>query len=367
MRILLAPIMITPTKPLTPSHLKALLWLDALWKATATLHDVNCELNRRTCDITLQTCGFWAFLDQQYPNIDYQKENETSIGHRYVEYHKQSSHLDLERVLRYRNMTDQEGWLHPAGMRILQDWQKHLNILQLDNISRYTNSVLPLTAEAVINILKERDCLLDLRKLEAGAYLDFTEQGIPLRRIVDNTAVDNYIICVLRELLHKAAQYDLTLLMYDNALDTDYMLIEKVLNICGAKTKRLSLGRVPLDGITQSSRAGGWENYSLENLYKTYRAEYGEDAVRLGLRIYFIADLCRNSNKSFSFSGLEKAYAKAAKLLALNIVPAPALEFKNMLSQSARKTGYVNPYNIVAKLYSKKIDKFAGSIINTLL
>jgi len=47
-RILLAPIAITPTKPLTPSHVKALLWLDTLYKATARVHDVAYLYNRVT-------------------------------------------------------------------------------------------------------------------------------------------------------------------------------------------------------------------------------------------------------------------------------------------------------------------------------
>jgi len=367
MRILLAPIMITPTKPLTPSHIKALLWLDTLWKATAELHDVECEQNRRTCDITVQTCGFWAFLDQQYAMTNYAAENETTIGHRYVEYHQQSASLDITQVHRYRKMIEEEGWIHPAGQRILQDWEKYLNVLQLNNISLYRSEKLALSADDVFGILDDHDCLLDLRKLDAGAYIDFTEQGMPLRRIVDSVNMDNYIVCILRELIHKASHYDLVLLMSDNDLDSDYALIEKVLNATGAKTKRLSIGRVPLDGITQSSRAGGWEKYSFENIYKTYIPVYGDAAFRLGMRLYFIADLCRNSKKSFSFQDLEKSFTKALNLLSMKIAPAPSNEYKTMLRKSAKKTGYVNPYNIVSKLCAKKVDNYAGSIINTVL
>lgn len=40
-RVLLAPITVTPSKPLTPSHLKGLLWTDVMYRATAQLAEVT--------------------------------------------------------------------------------------------------------------------------------------------------------------------------------------------------------------------------------------------------------------------------------------------------------------------------------------
>ena len=59
MRILLAPNPITPTKPLTPSHLKALIWLDMTYRATSYLADVTFLVNRTTCD-TAGQLEAWA-------------------------------------------------------------------------------------------------------------------------------------------------------------------------------------------------------------------------------------------------------------------------------------------------------------------
>ncbi len=65
MKLLLAPVLVTATKPLTPSHIKGLLWLDLLYKATATLHDVTYLSNRLSDDTTSQTISFWRYLDQK--------------------------------------------------------------------------------------------------------------------------------------------------------------------------------------------------------------------------------------------------------------------------------------------------------------
>ena len=40
-RVLVAPIPVTPTKPLMPSHVKGVLWIDALCRGTAEIATVD--------------------------------------------------------------------------------------------------------------------------------------------------------------------------------------------------------------------------------------------------------------------------------------------------------------------------------------
>jgi hypothetical protein len=58
-RVLLAPVTVTPTKPLTPSHLKGLLWTDVMYRATAAVADVTYRYSHTTYNQTEQTLGFW--------------------------------------------------------------------------------------------------------------------------------------------------------------------------------------------------------------------------------------------------------------------------------------------------------------------
>ncbi|MEU2225598.1 hypothetical protein [Streptomyces sp. NPDC018347] len=47
-RVLLAPITVTPSKPLTPSHLKGLLWTDVMHRATRPLAEVTHRCSHTT-------------------------------------------------------------------------------------------------------------------------------------------------------------------------------------------------------------------------------------------------------------------------------------------------------------------------------
>ena len=87
----LAPIPVTPTKPLTPSHVKGLLWLDVLERATRLVRPVHYQANRTTYDITWQTLEFWDWLDCSFGSAseDVSDLDEISLGHRYVAYHLQ--------------------------------------------------------------------------------------------------------------------------------------------------------------------------------------------------------------------------------------------------------------------------------------
>src|SRR5438309_506109 len=69
-RVLVAPVTVTPTKPLTLSHIKGLLWVDALYKATTLVANVDYRYSLTTYNVTAQTLGFWAYLDRECEPTD---------------------------------------------------------------------------------------------------------------------------------------------------------------------------------------------------------------------------------------------------------------------------------------------------------
>src|SRR5688572_13562473 len=50
--VFLAPVTITPTKPLTLSHAKGLLWLDVMYRATREVAPTTYEWNPRVANLT---------------------------------------------------------------------------------------------------------------------------------------------------------------------------------------------------------------------------------------------------------------------------------------------------------------------------
>src|SRR3954471_14734317 len=88
MSLLLAPIVITPTKALTPSHVKGLLWLDVLWRSTALVGEVTSLWNLRPYNVTAQTLEYWEYLDRTFgAETDYSEWSELELSKPYVEMH----------------------------------------------------------------------------------------------------------------------------------------------------------------------------------------------------------------------------------------------------------------------------------------
>ncbi|MFD6268559.1 hypothetical protein [Nocardia asteroides] len=355
MRILVAPVTITPTKPIVPSHVKAFLWADLLLKATAQTTNITCLWNPRTPNLSGQAIGFWEYLDRTYGHRDYSDLDELSIGRLYVEFHSRGEVVPHSALAPYVAKVEAEGWAHPATTRMVELWSRQLADLGVldpglsdDRPSRW--SVDRLVAE-----LETEGLCLDHRTMGGPVYLDGTRWGVPLRTVISTAGHANYVATALRDILPHALESDHVLLVFDEEVGPDFILIAKLLQHFGISTSRLALGRVPVDGRTLSSRHGGWAGVSLSEIQTKALAEFSESEYRLAMRIYFISTLGRASPVSFSYQGLFRALKKARRLL--DQEHSAAASVTEFIRPHITQSGWTDPYRLTTAVISRPVPR----------
>lgn len=350
--LVVAPVTITPTKPLTPTHVKGFLWTDVLARTSAFVTGVRLVWNNRMATVTTQSTAFWRYLDLTEPDTDWSREPEARIGQRYVAFHSEPRETDRRALEGYLARAD-DGWLHPAARRMLDRWRAELELLGVHDPGLAEDRPLAASAEATTAALAERGLLIDHRRFGGPVHLDGARWGMPLRQLIGNDGPPNYLLPILRELIPLSRPGLTFLLVHDEGLTADYLLLERVLTEFGARVARLPLSRVPIDGTVRSSRYGGWSGATLADL-SSVRGTAGPDAYRLGMRLYFIAVLQRTSAQSFRMPLLRRCVGHAARLLGRELVdesPEAAAEaLATALSRCRTRPGHVDPYRLTTSL-----------------
>jgi hypothetical protein len=345
----LAPILITPTKPLTPSHLKGLLWFDVLLRATRSVRPVVYDFNRTTYDITWQTLEFWDWLLRAEPDFGRDDVDDVALGRRYVGFHLAGRPRDLASMRRLREQVE-GGWVHPASERLLGHWRRHYALLGIEDPDLLRTRPLPLTACEALARLAAEGLLLDARPLGGAAYLDLTDDGLPLRTLVDVDGLDNHLLCTLREFAGAGRNLGPIALLCDAELREDYALLERCLRRLGAEAFTLSIGRVSLPGSgAASARHGGWEDHTLERVAERVGRGVDPAAFRLGMRLYFVAALGAGDKTALRYELLTRFIGKAQALL-----DRPARGSREAalarLTGLVEARGYVDPYRAMTLL-----------------
>ncbi|MEV5985423.1 hypothetical protein AB0L85_10415 [Streptomyces sp. NPDC052051] len=351
-RVLLAPITVTPSKPLTPSHLKGLLWTDVMYRATARLAEVTYRYSPTTYHPTEQTLGFWEYLDRTAGDTDYSGLTEEAIGELYVGYRAAGQRAGLAALRPYAEAVELHGWVHPASARVLELWTAHYARLGMHDPGLLAHQPPGLRLEEAIDRLGALGMCLDQRAYGGPVFLDATRYGLPLRQIVDARGRPNYLACALRELIPLAPRFDETVLLYDRELEPDYLLLERTLSEFGATIRRITLGRVPIDGRIRSARHGDWHDHTTGALLSRAAAEYDEPVLRLGMRLYFIAGLGQGEQQSFRHEALRQSLARAARLLSGTRTTDPA-PLPEVLARHRGDHLYVNPYRLTSSLLAR--------------
>ncbi|MEO6504334.1 MAG: hypothetical protein ABIQ09_20800 [Jatrophihabitantaceae bacterium] len=354
-RVLLAPVTVSPTKPLTPSHLKVLLSMDLLHRATASFAEVTHVYHPLTHAGSRQVAGFWEYLDRRYPGLDFHDCAEEEIGQLYGEFQRgeRVDYPALEPLVR-RAAT---GWAHPASTRLLDLWESHYRLLGMLELGGAGPA--PMAADELIELLVRNDLCIDGRPVGAPVYLDATAAGLPLRMVLGSDGHANYLMSTLCELVPLLAGHDHVVLAHDIEIRADYRTIAYVLAALGAEVSRLEFPRVPLDGVAQATRFGGWQGYTLTALSGPLVTEFGAPAFALGLRLYLVAGLGRTARESFSHRHLRRWVQRAERLLAehgssegLASVDGLAAS-ADFLAALAGRLPYVDPYRLITTLLSR--------------
>ncbi|MEU1021878.1 hypothetical protein ABZ366_07220 [Streptomyces sp. NPDC005904] len=355
-RVLIAPVPIAPTKPLTLSHVKGLLWSDVLHRATALLYPTD-HLYSWTVGVdNAQTHGFWAHLEATRPGQDFTAFDEEKIGELYVDYQRGRA-SDPARP----GPVDATGTLHPASARVLDLWTDRYRELGIADPGLRVPTVPPMTVDALVELLSRHGLCLDHRPWNGPAYLDGTARGLPLRRLVGADGRGNYLAGVLRELVPLIGAYDDFVLPCDTGSLPDYVLVRHVLRVLGARVTVLGVGRVRTGGTAtgppRSSRHGGWQGRTAAALAERFLDRVGPRVHRLGTRLYFIALLGRGDREPYRPDLLGRCMARAARLLAEEDggpgAPTAPEALAPLLRRHARPHPYVDPYRLTTALLTR--------------
>lgn len=352
-RVLLAPITVTPTKPLTPSHLKGLLWTDVMYRATALVADVTYRYSHTTYHQTEQTLGFWEFLDRTQGDIDYGAMSEEDIGDLYVRYRAEDRGPTAADLRPYAENAE-SGWVHSASERVLSMWTRHYAALGLHDPGLTAYQPPELGLEELVEELVRAGFGLDQRSVGGPVYLDVTRFGLPLRQIVTPDGRPNYLACALRELLPLSQRHDEVVLLYDTGLDPDYRLLQRVLASRGPMVHRVPIGRVPIGGRITSARHGGWHDHTVGAILRVIGDDYPAPARSLGMRLYFIAMLGRGSAQSMRPRLLRRGLNRARRLLAGAETGTDGDALAATVTRHRAKHTHVDSYRLTSSLLGRR-------------
>ncbi|MFG3016476.1 hypothetical protein ACGFZB_39735 [Streptomyces cinerochromogenes] len=364
--VLLAPVTVTPAKPLTPSHLKGLLWTDVMFRATTPLADVTYRYSPTTYHLTEQTLGFWEFLDRTQGDLPYASLSEEEIGDLYVLFRKDTP-PPAEALRPYAHEVERNGWVHPASERVLRLWTAHYGALGLHDPGLTRHQPPGLGTEEMVERLATLGMGLDQRAGGGPVYLDATRYGLPLRQIMTADGQPNYLACALRELLPLAPAYDEVVLLHDPELAADYLLLQRVLGALGPRVHRVPVGRVPIDGRIRSARHGGWHDHTAGALLRTVGTDGDPDVRRLGMRLYFIAGLGPGQAQSFRADLLHKSLDRAERLLRRadgHRLGGPQLHEELRRHRGAHT--HVDPYRLTSSLLARSRRTLGHDLLSTV-
>ena len=123
---------------------------------------------------------------------------------------------------------------------------------------------------------------------------------------------------------------------------------------------------MPIDGVAQAARFGGWRGYTVDALAGPLVAEHGAAAFALGMRLYLMAGLGRMSGESFSVQHLRRWAHRAARLLADHDAR-PERVGGARLSALAGRSPYVDPFRLVTTLLSRDAAVPKGELLDVVL
>jgi hypothetical protein len=285
-----------------------------MYRACQLFADVDYRAGHTSYHQTEQTLGFWEFLDREVGEVEYQDLDEQEIGALYMRFRGTGRQPSSEALRPYAAAVEQ-GWVHPAATRVLDLWRGHYATLGLHDPGLAEYQPPEYSLAETTERLAWAGILLDHSALGGPVFLDLTSEGRPLRQIIGPDGRPNLLACALRDLLPLAPRYDEVVLLHDPELDADYRLLARALDRCGAVTRTVAVGRVPIEGRIAATREGGWQEVTADRLLPRLAERFDGPALRLGARLYFVATLGPGDRQSFREDVLSHTVARAQRIL----------------------------------------------------
>lgn len=349
------PVGITPTKPLTSTHVRGLLHLDALVRLHKKVHAVSLAHNRRLWDLSQQTLGFWDYLNQvKGDELDVDKTSENEIGLLYLEYARSGYQASTSRLSALWGAVRDDGYVHPLSAALLRYWIPQLEFIGVDSHSLLhgaspASSIDELTAE-----LKYCDMLLDHRSMGGALYVDQTAYGVAPRTLISAEGLPNYLLGLLCDALHIARSGNPIFLFHDSSVERDFIIIEKFLIARGSCVKRINFPRVTIEGKPLSFREGGGL-YTLSEILMRYKNGFDRREIRLALRIFFLHRQGIKKAFDFDWSALDQCMDQAKEVIRQiedGCLEASAID-GDPWSTLMKNDGTMNVYEAITRILKK--------------
>lgn len=365
---IIVPIHISPCKPFNPSHMLHLLVSDMIFKVARFLHSdthVEYHYNRTDIDTSWQVIKLHLFLQNKFKNSFYfQEKCDHWLGEQYIECHRENFNPTENEVMLHKQHAEESLEGFPYYQSILPNWKKQHDILAIHDPGFFTPKQYQLTEEELYLLLNKKGLLLDARRAGGGVYLDVSQEGLFLKRLsANNQYTYNQYASLLRSLLPKINSGDQIVFIYDDEVDNDFTILQKVVEAFGARVETVVTSRIEMGGKKVSSRNGGWEAYTLQKALDRYTQEYSHNECRLGFRLYYLNHFTRVlrsfKNNLFAWESFDE-YMKKAKTLLSETQSAdrtPNKELKELIQKERMFSGKVpHPYQITEYVLSKKIN-----------
>lgn len=351
------PIGITPTKPLTPTHVKGLLHFDALTRLHRAIEPIGVVHNRRVWDMSLQTARFWTYLDLHHGELDFDSLSEKQIGNLYVQFSRDGTEIPTATLETMIAKVESDGYVHPSARRVLQGWVSHLQRIGLDTGLLTESSELGISAQDILSKLSTLGELIDQREFGGGVLWTARAGQGATRTLISEQGLPNYVVALLRQAHDLAQGFKTVHLFYDLSVERDFMLIEDFLQAFGIQANRIGFPRMTSNGQALSFRADA-NVVTLGEMIGRYENDYPDLCIALGLRLYFLFLSGLRKSFDFSWEGLDEALRMAQALLnstPIDVTAATEPDRTDFDWQSLRKNdGAMNVYKAYALLFEKK-------------
>lgn len=352
MKTALFPVGITPTKFLTPTHVKGILQIDLYRRLLESSGHVDLVYNRRVWDSSLQTLHFWNEMTRTDPERVFKTASDLEISDLYSVSSRSAQSVSHSR-LDLQNRVVRDGYIHPVSVRITEIWSEQLASIGIASDFLSRSRYLEPFEDVLVKLGNSSD-LLDYANIGGGAYLDMTDRKFSLRQLRSKTGEYNYLVPMISVVDELTRSHDRIILCCDKSVTRDFQLLQNLFEEAGAKLELKVINRVPLNGRDLSSRDGVPYGFSFSRFVAPFFEFYERRDVRLGLLLYFLHAIPPKGGRDFSQDELSENVKTAAELLEeLGKLPDPDATIHPQIRKRVDRLDY---YGLLSLLKSSRTE-----------